>query len=131
MSELTPEEIAKIRAEAKKQIAEEQRKALVAAALETALEEERIARGLAPKKGAPVPKSMDSLTIELPEFSPCIVLDGQKFYPGFTYTVSSEQAQTLRDIMARAKRHDDEIHGRWFDNYRRPRRVVLSHQGRA
>lgn len=67
---------------------------------------------------------MVTILIDLPPFCPDIRLDGVRYFPGQTYTVGQAKAATLREVMARTYRHDDETSGADANRlaYRRQRR---------
>lgn len=54
----------------------------------------------------------EDIFIELPVSSDGITIDGQKFMNNTTYTVTSAQAATMREIMFRSWGHEAEINGK-------------------
>ena len=51
-------------------------------------------------------------TVDLPEFTYLIKIDGRDYYHGCHYRVPARQSDSMRDIQARAWEHDWEINGR-------------------
>lgn len=120
---LTEDEKAKIKAqvekeldaEAKKQISDDYKATLKAAAKKKALFKD--AAPGADEEGLVRVKIDPSLKSE------CIRLDGTCYYPGRTYSVTPGVADVLSEVMGRGEDHDNEITGRKNPNqYRKQRR---------
>lgn len=73
-------------------------------------------------------QAMEEITIDLPEYTYSIVINGTALYHGCTYTVRYGVARSLADIQARAWEHQREIDGRRRagDMQRRPENVTIS-----
>lgn len=52
------------------------------------------------------------ITIDLPTYAPFVRLDNIVFFHGVTYEVTTAQACTMQDVMARSWEHQSEIEGR-------------------
>jgi hypothetical protein len=120
---LSAEELEQIRHKAREEVEKEARKAAVQAALDAAIEEERA------KIGLDEAEEYIEININIPEHAATIVLDGQKFYHGHTYRVPKKQALYLAYQMQLAWRHDDEIHGKWFNMQPRSRHAFVDVNG--
>ena len=55
---------------------------------------------------------LTDFVVDLPEFTYLIKIDGRDYYHGCSYRVPVRQADSMRDIAARAWEHDWEINGR-------------------
>ena len=73
-------------------------------------------------------EAMEQITIDLPEYTSSIVINGTPFDHGCTYTVRYSVARSLADIQARAWEHQREIDGRrrMGDQQRRPENQTIS-----
>lgn len=81
-------------------------------------------------------------TVELPTYfylidmAPCggedLKINGNSFYHGETYELDEDTLRTVKDIVYRTHRHDQEIHGNHDENaYRKPTNRVLRGGARA
>jgi len=116
---LSEEDKAQLRASARKKVAEEIRKAALKAQLDEYEREERIAAGIFdkpelpkgrwPEYGAPPCAEEDKvqITIALPPFADCIVIDGRMFFDGHTEWVSPAVYASLIDQMQMSWAHQD------------------------
>lgn len=113
---------AAIEREARKIVEDEERKA----------EEDRILKSaLARLRHKDNPESRNNdivdITLDLAEHSERLVLDGVAYYHGQTYRVTRAKADTMRDIIARGWRHQDEIDGKDLrSHYQAKRQTSLS-----
>lgn len=75
----------------------------------------------------------EDIVIDLPEFTPNLVIDGKAYYHGLNYEVDFYAARTMDDIMARAWEHQREIDGRRRkgDLAMKPRGAVLGEHNAA
>jgi hypothetical protein len=72
------------------------------------------------------------ITINSAEYVPCFMLDGDRYYNGYTYDVPRNVAAVLMEQMQRSWQHQEEINGRSrYNAYRLPlnRTIGLQHQG--
>ncbi len=125
---LTNEEVYAARARAKKRVEDERRKAAMAAVEAEAAADIRREEGMITDSPA---DEVVTITIDLPEFSPGIVVNGRPYWHGHTYPVPRHVADSLREIMARANRHQElEIEGRKLGEfYRRPHHTTIGRAG--
>lgn len=81
-----------------------------------------------PTKGPPpgLVEDQYTITLDLYEGSPYIVLDGKAYWHGGTYTVGQSTYSMLREIAARGWGHQREIEGKSENTYRKEQHVVLS-----
>jgi len=127
---LTADELATIRAEARKKVEKELRDKAFAKALEEAEREERIAAGLAPKTGptkADEPKY--TVVLDLPESVtpiPAIVIDGKAYYDRQVYRdVPESLAMQLHHMQAEAWVNDSRMSRGVEKDTRRPKPQVI------
>jgi hypothetical protein len=115
---LSNEEIAALYAEAKKKVAAEIKKRRATAIYDAALAEERRKSGLV-SAGEEHRAQLDELvdvTIDLPRFKnqsdlPFLRIDGRWFWHGRTYRVTRAEAQSINEMMGRAKLHMAQFNG--------------------
>lgn len=115
---LSDAEIAAIYAEAKKKVASERKKARATALYEKALYEERRKEGLVGGDEAERARldEMTQIYIDLPRFKnqrdvPYLRIDGRAFYHGRQYPVTVAQAQSINEMMGRARLHIAQFYG--------------------
>lgn len=122
---LTEEDIAKARQKARDRFVAEERKARLKTVEDEELERLRMAQGLVTGE-----RRLDELVylhVNLAEHSDRLKVNGQEFYHGQTYKVTRAQADTLRDMIYRGWRHQDEIEGHdLLSHYRRQMETGLS-----
>lgn len=53
-----------------------------------------------------------TVAIDLPEFTPCLTVNGEPFWHGHTYTRARHVVASLREMIARAWNHQDDIDGK-------------------
>lgn len=113
LSVLSDEDKASLRAEAKKSIVEEM--AQDARDAYFASEVDKLRREQTPNE------RRVNIFIDAAPFVPFIMIDGEQFYHGGTYSVPNSQALVLFEQMQRSWQHQDEIDGRRkSEAYRRP-----------
>jgi hypothetical protein len=118
---LTDEQLAEVRAKAKKQVQDEQRKKLIADALEAALREERIAAGVAPTPALKPDEAITEVTLNLPDnVSPqaCLVVDGRAYWHGATYKLPDSLARQLFSMQAECWKNQSRQEGKVVDIFR-------------
>lgn len=72
-------------------------------------------------------EQLEDVPIGLPGHSDRIMIDGKIYMHGEVYSFTKKEADTVRDIMARAWEHEDEVGGANRDLYqRRPRGSRIS-----
>jgi hypothetical protein len=121
---LTAEEIAEIRAEARKKVEAERRSAARAEMLEREINAARRAAGLT--TGGPNDE-MVNITLDLAEHSEDIKLNGCSYRHGGTYRVPRHVAETMREIMYRGWKHQNEVDGKSLSQfYQKARPYVLN-----
>ena len=70
-------------------------------------------------------EEMREITIDLALYADRIILDGKVYFHGSRYTVRRSVYDVMQEIMARTRRHDDEIHsGEPGDSYYRKSRAM-------
>lgn len=106
---LSADELEAIRQEARDKVAAEMRSAARREALEREINAARRAAGLT--TGGPNDE-MVNITLDLAEHSDAIVLNGCSYRHGGTYRVQRHVAETLREIMFRGWKHQNEIDGK-------------------
>lgn len=116
---LSEEEIAALRAEARKSVIEE---------MTQAARDEFFQKALIEARREQIPEEqLVHVTIDMAPFSPGVMLDGVQYFHGYTYEVTQPVRAVLFEQMHRSWRHQDEIDGRrQADAYRRPRDLRLS-----
>lgn len=124
---LTNSDVIKIRAEAREKLLEKQK----ASARKNLLSQEmnRLEReeGLTGATGIPELDEMVTITLELAEHSPNIVINGRPYWHGHTYTVPRHIAQSLGEIMFRGHEHQRVLDGKSVkEGLARRRDTVLS-----
>jgi hypothetical protein len=89
-------------------------------------------RGRRPGEADPGPaveakpeKEYEEVTVDLPPHAPDVRIDGRVFHPGMVYKVTKEQATTMKDIMARAWAHEQEVRGQRTGFAPKPRNHIL------
>lgn len=115
---LSDAEIAAIYAEAKKKVASERKKARAAAIYDKALYEERRKEGMVGHDEAERTRldEMTQVYIDLPRFKnqrdvPYLRIDGRAFFFGRVYNVTVAQAQSINEMMGRARLHVAQFYG--------------------
>lgn len=107
---LSPEEIAAAVAEAKSKFAADAKakakKELIAS------EMEKLKRVEGQKTGDSYKDEMIPVTVDLPEFTPHLVINGEPFWHGHTYTRPRHVVNSLREMISRAWNHQDDIDGK-------------------
>jgi hypothetical protein len=128
---LSNEEVLAARARARKKVEAERKLAAIEALEVQETERLRLEEGLT--TGVGVLDEIVNVTIDLPPFAPDIKVNfHQTFVHGYTYPVPRHQADTLREQMARAWRHEDEVKGRSFrEHYGLARHATISKVGDA
>ena len=82
--------------------------------------------------GDPMKDELVSITIDLPEFAPSIIVNSEPYYHGQTYTVQRHIADSLREQQARSWNHQNEIEGKGIaDRFRRPHNRIISGKAAA
>lgn len=61
-----------------------------------------------------------------PSGGEAVVINGERFYHGSTYTVDLDQLRDLKDKVARAWEHEQTINGRNENVFRKPRNATIS-----
>lgn len=113
---ISEEERRIIQERASQTVAEERKQAALKQLMEQALEAER-------RRGTVDEEECD-VTIDLPDFADRITVDGASYFHGYTYAVGYHQFQSMREQMARAWQHQDEIDGK--SRFRKqPKGIVL------
>ena len=70
---------------------------------------------------------MVSITIDLPDFAPCLTINMQPYWHGFTYQVQRHVADSLREMIGRAWHHEHrEVEGKSAFQIYKKRNTVLS-----
>lgn len=108
--ELSEEEKAELRAEAKQKVFLERKAAMKKEYLQAEIKRHR-------SLGKPG-EEIVSCTIDLPGHADRIVMDGVHYFHGATYKVSRSKFDSIRDICARAWEHEHEVGGANRDVYR-------------
>lgn len=70
-------------------------------------------------------EALEPVLIDLAGHANKIVIDGVQFFQGTTYHLSRAQAETVREIIARTWKHENEIGGANGNMYRRPRNLTI------
>ena len=115
---LSEEEIKALRAQARAKVQEDLKKKASQDALSHFLKEEQ--KMLDPEE------EMVKILIDVPGYADRITLDNQIFMHGVEYTVSRRQAETMREIMQNAWRHERTIGGANANEYRAPANATIS-----
>ena len=107
---LSDQEVSDAKAAARAAVDKERK----AAAIKQVVSEEtaRLQREEGLVSGDPVKDEMVRVTIDLPEYSASIRINGEDFYHSHTYTLPRHVANSLREIMQRAWLHQEEIDGK-------------------
>jgi len=125
---LSAKEIEEAKAKAAERVAAAMKKAAVDKII--ADEENRLKRLAGAKTGIADMDEPVEVTVDLPEFCPDIRINGTIYNHGRTYTVPRHMANGLREIMQRARRHQDVLDGKSMEEmYRASRPVTLSPAG--
>lgn len=119
---LSDEEKREIEAEVRRQIAIDLKRELKQQYMKDLMYEHK-------KKADPDGRTYEDLLIDLPGHAPNITLDGKTYFHGGIYKFSIHQVRTVKDIMARAWEHENEIGGANRNSYRKPTNKVLSPTG--
>ena len=125
---LTNEEVLAARVKARKRLDDERRKSALKEVEEIELAALKIAEGM--MTGTEMDEDV-TVTVDLPEFSPSLNINGRPYWHGFTYTVPRHVAMSLNEMMFRANRHQElEIEGRKLgEYYRRPHLTAIGKSG--
>lgn len=115
---LSEEKKAELRLEAQERIQREREEQAAEAFL--ADEEAKARRGHVPEQ------ELVEITLDLPEHSDRLVIDGAHFFHGRSYIVPRHQADSMRDTIARAWDHQAEIDGKNKNTYRKAKNIILS-----
>ena len=108
---LSTEEIEAAKAEARERVRAKKVKEAKAAIV--AAEMKRIEREDGMKAGDADMDELVPILIDLPEFAPCLSLNiDDKFYHGHTYTLPRHVCNSLREQMARAWDHQNDVDGK-------------------
>lgn len=122
---LSPEEVAKAKADARAKFQALQKKQAMDALVKAEMDRLRGPAGLV--TGDPVRDELVTLSLDLAEHSDGIMINGEKFWHGHTYTVPRHVADSLREMQARGHNHQNEIEGKGIaDRFRRPQLTVLN-----
>lgn len=121
--QLSEEDLAAIERKAKKQVADERKKALEAQALAAALEKIRGKAGFI--TGDPEKDRLVSITIDVGQSADGITINGRKYFHGQTFEVPLHVAETLREICYRTQMHEEEISGKSRSGFK-PRNIALN-----
>jgi hypothetical protein len=74
-------------------------------------------------------EELQEIQIDLPGHAPHVMLDNVIYLHGHTYTLPRNQVDSIKDIMARAWDHENDIGGANRDVYRKPRNQRISQNG--
>lgn len=74
----------------------------------------------------PLADEIALITIDLPGSADRVRLDNKVYFHGHTYEFDRDQAACVREVMARAWRHEAEIGGAYRDHYRKPSPMVIT-----
>lgn len=107
---LTNDEVLAARAKARARLDAERRKAAMKRVEDEETERLRLEEGLT--TGDAVKDELVDIVIDLAPHSDKIVINGQAYHQGFTYTVARHVADSLRETMSRGWAHQDEIDGK-------------------
>jgi len=125
--ELTAAEKAELDKEAAAQVSKElkaeKRKEYLAAAKQK-LKKQTLFRHGKDETGA----DTELVLITLASHTPCLTIDGMKYYPGRAYRLSPSKAAVVKEQMYRGELHDSEIHGKNMKDFygQRPRNMVIN-----
>jgi len=110
---------------AKKRVEEDAKKEALKHVEAQAYDEMRGKRGI--RTGDPQKDELVEITMDLPEFTDRITINGFVYFHTKTYTVPRHIADSLRDIQWRAWLHDNEINGKGIaDRGRLPRNTIFN-----
>lgn len=115
---LSDEERQEVRSRAKAHVLKAKKDKALEDLLKVAIREEE--REFSPKE------KFEDFTVNLPEFSHCLTIDGKMYLNGQTYEVPYSMARSMADQQARAWEHDREK-----DGYRRKGDVARDPLGRG
>lgn len=118
---LSEDEKAQLRAEARAAVDAEQKALTREQLLRQYIAEER-------RKRDPQ-EEMKYITLDLAGHSDRIMLDGIMYMHGIKYAVPKSKFDTLREIVARGWKHEDEVGGANRDQYQRPRDTHIRNNG--
>lgn len=123
--QLSDEDMQRIRAKAKAQVAAERRKALETQALAAELEKLRGKAGMV--TGDPEEDRLVHVTIDLGASADSITVNGVKYFQGRGYDLPVHMVRSMLEIMYRTQEHEHDISGKAkSDFYRKPHREVVS-----
>jgi hypothetical protein len=121
---LSPEEIANAIAEARKRYSATAKKKARDALI--AEEMNRIARVEGMRTGDGAKDEEVPITIDLPEYAPCLVVNMEPFWHGHTYVRPRHMVNSLREMINRAWSHQDDIDGKSISQRLSRRRMADS-----
>lgn len=113
---LSPDELAKIKAEAKAQVEKELRQQIVKEAKAAALSEARREAGL---EVPDEPQEYVEVRIDLPPFTDRLRIDRKIYMHGTVAKVRPDVAISMIDQMQWSWRHEHEIEGKFFTTHKR------------
>jgi len=128
---LSNAQVLEARAKARSKIEKER----VATAMKSVEDEEtrrlRREEGLTARTGVSHADEIVSITMDLAPYQPYLnlgdIIDGQRYWHGYTYQVPRHVADTLRELMARGWAHQHETEGKdLLQHYQNARDTVIS-----
>lgn len=111
-SVLSEDEKIKIKAQALKELDEENKKKLAQEYKDSIKAEAKKKALLKDAKPGETADGLVPIFIDLPKVAECIRLDGVAFYPGRTYNVTPQQREVILECMHRGQTHEDIVSGR-------------------
>ena len=122
---LTEEAVKAIRERARRKVDDERREAAEDKLYREYLAELRAETG--PEVMGGPGDDQVTVYVDLADHSAAININGKRFWHGHTYTMSRHVADSVREMMARGQRHQDEIDGKSLaQHYQRARATELS-----
>lgn len=122
---LKPSEVLAAREAASKKIEAERRKAAMKAVEETESRRLQDVEGFT--TGITTNDELVDITLDLAPFCAQLVVNMKPYFHGHTYRVPRHVANSLREMMQRGWKHQDEIDGKSLtEQFQRPRLTVLS-----
>ena len=107
---LSPEEIAAAVAEAKAKFSADAKAKAKKELIATEIDKLKRVEGQ--KTGDGYKDEPVTITVDLPEFTPHLVINGEPFWHGHTYTRPRHVVASLREMISRAWNHQDDIDGK-------------------
>lgn len=126
---LKPEELEKIRKDAREKVEKDIRKAAMAKAMAEAEEQARIEAGLMPAQGPAPTEEIMNVRINVPKYVPFIRIDRTKFFHGRTYPVPKSQYLYIMDQMQHCWRQELQTKGEWNGPGHRQQNVNIDQHG--